>query len=214
MADDDTGPAVGVEARAGAVQLASPVCAPYHSGEPGERHTNQQVPSEARSAIVMLPLPSVTMATLTVDALAEVPDTKVREGSDAASVERSREPYPPWLAAAESAAVRPVDSACWAWRPFAAATPGALLMLVFELLPDFSTEPRRRALRRATPSRLRTVATIEKPRSSARESLCAPIRCCIVPSASTVRYLQKMLMQSVVERLPMVVEASPVPLCT
>ena len=91
-AEDDTGPGVGAEARAGAVQLASPVCAPYQAGEAGDRHTSQQVPSEERSAKVMAPLPSVTMATLTVDALVDGPDTKVTEGLDAPSVATSSEP--------------------------------------------------------------------------------------------------------------------------
>jgi len=116
MADEDTEPAIGAAVIAGAAQLARPVCAPYHVAPPAALHTNQQMPSEDRSAMVMLPPPAASPATttLTVDALTEGPETNKIEGSDAESVEMSRDPSPSAVADAAAADVNPVDSACWA----------------------------------------------------------------------------------------------------
>ncbi len=92
IADEDTGPGVGVAASEGAVQLERLVCAPYQAGPGPPLQTSQHVPPEERSARVSPPVPP---ATLTVLGLVEGPSTKVTEGSAADNVEASTEAYPP-----------------------------------------------------------------------------------------------------------------------
>src|SRR5580704_2089003 len=167
MADEETGPGTGAVVIAGAAQLARPVCAPYHVVPPAALHTSQQMPSEDRFAMVMLPPPDASFATttLTVDALAEGPETNDIEGSDAVRVEMSRDPNPPAAADAVAADVNPVDSACWAWSSFACPTPGALATPGLEPLPECSEFPNSSATRRAVATRLSTVAIIDNPAS-------------------------------------------------
>jgi hypothetical protein len=96
MLEAETGPAVGTEARAGALQLGWPVWAPYQVPDPDDFQANQQVPPVERTASVTLPPPPLptppTTAMLIVVALVEGPDTKVMEGLDADRVDGCNEP--------------------------------------------------------------------------------------------------------------------------
>ena len=162
--------------RAGAVQLESPVWAPYQVPATPPFQISQQVPSDDRSAKVMLPPgppgPPVDgpgwlgpRATLTVEAFELGPATKVTDGSEAESSLGEREPYPPdWMAAA-SAVVSPVDSACLACMLSASATPGALATRELDVLFECRVDPSSSATNSAVAPRLSTVAIIEKPSS-------------------------------------------------
>ena len=116
MLELETGPAVGTEARAGAVQLGGPVWAPYQLSDPGDFQANQQVPPVERTASVTLPPPALsspaTTAMLIVVALVEGPDTNVMDGLDADRVDGCSDPKPPALAAELITVVRPMESVC------------------------------------------------------------------------------------------------------